>query len=214
MSSPVKAVGQGALAFALGGVLLAATSSGPPGDSAPGSAGDDMLAAPPVEVSGELVRTCGAGPQGDPVSREYVDGIEHAREWMCAGLTYRWSDPRLDGRIVDTGNSDMYVDEPDACDPWKEGCHAILVHTRTITIENADGAGRMRAPLVFISTDYPADRDAPGWLTVPFGATWVLDGEGAYGGLVAVIRIDVTGTAHGAIIDGDVPPPPQPFRPE
>jgi hypothetical protein len=122
-------------------------------------------------------------------------------------LTYRWSDARLDGRIYDATNSDLYVDEPE-CD-WKQGpCSGTMVLKRAITIVNADGAWRMPAPLVFISPDYPADVDQPDWLIDPFPATWVLDGEGAYDGLIAVIRIDATGAARGAIIDGDLPPPP------
>jgi hypothetical protein len=176
MWSPVKTVGVGALVFAFSSVFLVATSSGPQRAGVPSMVADGERAAP-VEVIGELVRTCGAGPQGDPTSYEIIEGVERMGGWMCAGLTFRWSDARLDGRIEDTGNSALHLDRPQECHRGQGPCAGIMVHSRTISIENGDGAWRMRAPLVFISTDYPADRDAPGWLT-PFGATWVLYGEG------------------------------------
>jgi hypothetical protein len=206
MFSPVKAVGVGALAIALGGVLLVARSPGPQSSVVHGTASGHERAAP-VEVRGELVRTCGGGPGVDPAFREYIDGVMRARGGYCYGLTYRWSDPRLDGTIYDATNEDLYVDEPEECDLRHGPCPGIMVLARAITIENANGAWRMR-PLVFVSADYPADVDGPDWRIDPFGATWVLEGEGANDGLVAVIRVDATGAASGVIIDGDLPPLP------
>ena len=84
-------------------------------------------------------------------------------------------------------NSDRYTDGS-----------GLTIEMVAFSFENDQGAWRMRpAP----SPEFP---DAP-----EVGAeVWVLDGEGAYDGLTAVLVVDGF-EPHGFIIDGDLPPAPE-----
>jgi hypothetical protein len=181
MFSPVKAINAGALIFALGGVLLIAQPFDQQGGSVPGAATDEERAAP-VEVT--ATSSAGACPVG--ATTEVVGGVRQSRGGYC-NPSYTWSDPRLDGTVTYSTSDDGWLGE--------SGVH---IGSWAISIENDEGAWRMR-PVPYI--------DFPG-LSDPSGETWILDGEGAYEGLIAVLREVEAYTPHGFIIEGEFPPPP------
>ena len=158
--------------------LLAGSASG----AAAHEEADDSVAAAPVQVTG----TSAAGGCPDAGTTEDMGLFERTVGGTCLP-TWRFSDERLNGTATLVANEDNYTDES-----------GISVGTFALSIENDEGGWRMR----------------PGfWLEFPdapqVGAeVWVLDGEGAYDGLTAVLLVE-DWTPHGFIIDGGTPPAPE-----
>ena len=109
----------------------------------------------------------------------------------------RASDPRWQGTLSVASNSDDYgaVDGPEV------GIFAFR-------IENEDGAWQQMptVSLIVPGVDDEFDRG-------------VFIGEGGYEGLIAMVDIvgdpaAQTWDLHGYIIDGELPPPPEPFLSE
>jgi hypothetical protein len=140
----------------------------------------------PVEVTGKFDDlTCGgsAGTRSGP----RVEGGQTTCE-----VDNEWSDPRLEGTATVILNEVRYL-----------GGSGLSIGHYVQNIVNDDGAWRMRPQFRFGSAG-PGPED--------FSGTWVLDGEGAYEGLVAVLDKgdDDTGElTHGFIIEGDLPLAPE-----
>jgi hypothetical protein len=138
----------------------------------------------PVEVTGKFVDlTCG-GSAGTR-SGPRVEG----RQATCE-VDNEWSDPRLEGTETYISNEVEYTDDS-----------GLSIGHFVHNIVNDDGAWRMRPQFRF-SSNGPED----------FSGTWVLDGEGAYEGLVAVLDKgdeDTGELLHGFIIEGDLPLAPE-----
>jgi len=192
MFSPVKTITTAALVLALG--LSAAVLVAQPFDRLGGSvAAAEQVADPaaPVMVevttSGGPIISCYEGPAIE------VDGPV-AWEWgTTCEVQHKWSDPRLKGTETYVDNSVNYNDD-------SELSIGHFVHN----IVTDDGAWRMRPQFRFESAgmDSPV---GPG----SFSGTWVLDGEGAYEGLIAVLAKDEDGGLSGFIISHDLPPAPE-----
>ncbi len=180
MFSPIKAITAGSIVFAIGGAFLIAQPFGQQG-SVPGAA-MDPAPAPPVEVTA----TSSAGPcPGEPTT-EAVGDVTQSRGGYC-NPHWSFSDERLNGTVTWSASQDEYLDS------------GVTVGTLAISIENDGGGWRMR-PRPFIESPRYGDSS---------GGTWVLDGEGDYEGLVAVLLEVEPYTLHGFIIDGELPPPPE-----
>jgi len=146
----------------------------------PGTETDAEAAAPEA-----VTATSTPGGCGSPTT-ETLDGLTRYREYTCRP-SYTWSDPRLNGTVTAGWNNDDYTDAID-----------LNVGTFAISIKNDQGGWRMRP---IFSVQFPG--------AVEVGAeAWILDGEGAYEGLVAVL-VSEGFAPHGFIIDGDIPPPPE-----
>jgi hypothetical protein len=104
-----------------------------------------------------------------------------------------WSDPRLEGIETYVHNAVTYADDGQPADDDELFTIGHFVHD----IVTADGAWRMR-PLYRL--DIPGERE-------DFPGTWVLDGEGAYQGIVAVLNKEGE-DLHGFIVSSDLLPPP------
>ena len=138
----------------------------------------DVIA--PVEVTATGV----PGPCVDGTS-ETAGHVVRRRGGHC-NPTWTWSDPRLDGTVTITANFDEYLDGN------------IQIGSFAYLVENDEGAWRSRpVPLIAV----PGKIDSS-------DSTWVLDGEGAFEGLIAVLDITDSYTPHGYIIRGDLPPAP------
>ena len=144
---------------------------------------EQVPAALPVEVTG----TGAQGPCSDTATTETVGGVQRVRGGTC-NPTGIWSDERLNGTVTWASNEDTYLDQS-----------GLGLYMWAISIENADGAWRMRpmpgmGPLVGTEGTVVA----------------ILDGEGAYAGLTAILEgVGGTGTPHGFIIEGEFPPAPE-----
>jgi hypothetical protein len=180
MFSPAKAITAGALIFAIGGVLLIAQPFERP-LGAPGAATDESPAAPVA-----VTATSYAGGCPGAETTETVGIIERTTGGYC-NPTWDWSDDRLDGKVTWASNSDVYADGS-----------GLSIGMLALSFENEDGAWRMRPlPVIEFPDASPTAADA-----------WILDGEGAYEGLTAVLLVDYY-VPHGFIIDGDLPPAPE-----
>jgi hypothetical protein len=140
----------------------------------------------PVEVTG----TYRLGPCS--YGFEKVGHIEPGRGFNCRA-DWSMSDPRLEGKVTWVLNWDSYFDRADL---W----------VSAVSIENDAGAWRERpAPWLRFNTSVETTTK-----------TMVLDGEGDYDGLFAVLEVtmreDGEGldprTLHGLIIEGEPPPSP------
>jgi hypothetical protein len=179
MLSPVKAITTAALVFALSAAFLVAQPSDRLGG---GVAGAEQAAepAPPVEVTAETTGiTCTSGSPERDGSVQRVYG-------MTCEVHNEWSDPRLQGTETYVDNSVRYMDDSGL---------SIAHYVHNIVTD--DGAWRMRPQFSFESAG-PGD----------FSGTWVLDGEGAYEGLIAVLAKDED-ELHGYIISHELPPAPE-----
>jgi hypothetical protein len=179
MFSPVKAITAGALIFALGGLLLVAQPFDRLGGGVPGA---EQGAAPaaPVEVT---ATHRDIGCEGYDSSE--VEGRVVRVYGNTCTVDNEWSDPRLQGTETYIDN---YVDHADS---------GLTIGHYVHNIVTADGAWRMRPQFRF---------ESPGLEN--FSGTWVLDGEGAYEGLSAVLAMGEEGDLHGFIIESDLLPPP------
>jgi len=208
MFSPVKAITAGALVFAIGGVLLIAQPFDQQGDSVPGAAIDEVFE-PPVEVTGTAsLGAIGCSPQ--ELGGDLTTTTRERMRYTCRTRT-QMSDPRLAGAVTVIyenyyfDGSDLAVfdgcdkDVDDECD------FQLVLESGALSIENADGTWRGRPtlnPFVgFPGSDKPATQ------------LMLLDGEGGYEGLVALLEFtedeDGSASVHGFIIDGGFPPDPE-----
>jgi hypothetical protein len=186
MLSPAKAITAGALAFALGGLLLVAQPFQQE-TGMPGAATDE--ADPPVEFSAKW----SFGPPVRPETSTIVaNGTqERGGAWQPSALTEA-SDPRWQGTLSVAQNSDDYG----AAGGPSVGMFAFR-------IENEEGSWQQTPTVTLV---------VPGVDEVDRG---VFVGEGGYEGLIAVVDIVTDHAAqawdlHGYIIDGELPPPPEP----
>jgi hypothetical protein len=169
--------------MSLAGAVILALLGGLGGAVVAQDEAEDPMA--PVEVTGKFVGlTCGGSAGTRSGSR--VEG----RQTTCE-IDNDWSDPRLEGTETYISNDVEFTD----------GSGLSIGHF-VHNIVNDDGAWRMR-PQYRFSSAYPGPED--------FSGTWVLDGEGAYEGLVAVLakpELD-SEPLRGFIIEGDLPSAPE-----
>ena len=123
---------------------------------------------------------------------EVGDGVVMTRggAWR-PGVITEASDPRLQGTLSIASNNNRY---PDA---------GVTVWNDAFRIENDEGAWQ-QMPTIDIAT---GDGDLN-------TTTGVLVGEGGYAGLIAVfdnLHGNSSWTLHGYIIDGELPPAPEPY---
>ena len=181
MLSPVKAVTAGAIVFAIGGVFLIAQ----PFDqqsTVPGAATDEGPPAP-VEVTGtSVLYGC-----PDPGTTEDSGIFERTIGGTCQ-TDWTFSDERLSGSATMVANEDNYNDGTE-----------VSLGTFSLSIENDQGGWRMR-PGFWL--DFP---DAP----EVAAEVWVMDGEGAYDGLTAVLLVEDLDNPHGFIFESEMLPPPE-----
>ena len=133
------------------------------------------------------------------------------REWRGAELSVNvqgTSDPRLDGRIAVSFNSDEYLIASGET-PWQlsevepdEFPNGVVASSFRLT--NTDGSWRGSR-----YQNWYADGDSS-------TTTAIYTGEGAYEGLIAVMEMDYdelnpvcAWDVHGYIIEGQVPPTPE-----
>jgi hypothetical protein len=179
MFSPAKAITVGALVFALGGAFLIAQPFDQQG-SVPGAATDAEAATPVAVTATNSAGSCSAG------TVETLGGVTASRGGTCQPA-WTWSDERLNGTVTWAENVDRYTDGS-----------GLSVRTFALSVENDEGGWRMR-PLPQV--------EFPGAPAVA-AEVWVMDGEGAYEGLTAVVLVEGY-EPHGFIIDGSTPPPPE-----
>ena len=182
MLSPVKAITAGALVFAIGGLFLVAQPFDQQG-SVPG-AEQGVELAPPVEVT----ITVSDGTPGEDT--EVCTGNAPAIRSRSGSGSDQWSasDPRLSGMVTEWATEYF----------WPVGGY-IEAYTTEIVNDRGAWVGARRAVV--------ADGG--------FGATdmHTLIGEGEYEGLAAVVAWDQDGdddTLRAAVIEGGLPPFPQP----
>jgi hypothetical protein len=192
MLSPVKAITAGAVVFAIGGAFLIAQPFGQQQSSVPGAGTDDYVR--PVEVTGTSESRSGCretrleGELGDTGALRFL--------WACStedGMPWSMSDPRLEG-TVERINEESRTALEDGTD--------LYIAQSAFSIENDGGAWRER-PRQWLLSDFD-------WLP---DEVIVLDGDGEYEGLVAVLRA-TSGAGgyplsdfHGYIIDERLYPP-------
>lgn len=143
--------------------------------------------AAPVEVSGtrgdESTERCHGG------DREARDGYVHEYGYTCTEASWTMSDPRLEGEVTTKHSVDFYTGE----------LEDLSIGSSALSIENDEGAWRGRPRL---GGAFPWGSEGEQTFTI-------LDGEGAYAGLFAVLEIgDGEGGIRGFIFDGEFPPPP------
>jgi hypothetical protein len=116
---------------------------------------------------------------GPPVIGD--DGQEIEGQWAQVAVTF--DDPRLDGEVTLTANSDQLDDDG--------------LYRYSFRIETEEGAwqGEPVAGFTFDDGSFAT-------------AVHLLDGEGAYDGLVAVAEVRLAGgrfSLHGRVVDGPFP---------
>jgi hypothetical protein len=161
--------------------------------SAVGAAAQDE-AAPPVEFTARW--SWGAPIRGETSESLHGVGQYRGGAWRPGVLTAA-TDPRLQGTLSIAANIDDYT-----------GVGGPVVGSAAFRIENKEGSWQM---MPVISLDHGDG--------APHTTTGVLVGEGGYAGLIAVFDTISDGQAgtwdlHGYIIDGGLPPPPDPFLSE
>jgi hypothetical protein len=161
---------------------------------------DETSFEPPVEVTGTI--HTGGGCSQEVLGGEPTATSPEQRRFTCRSTT-RMSDPRLDGTALYIYENWLY----DGTDlPVFEGCAedpeceepSLFLESGALSIENADGAWRGR-PVLNPFVGFPGYGEE--------AQLMVLDGEGAYEGLTAFLR--VADETHGFIIDGEFPPNPE-----
>ena len=181
MFSPVSALA-GALVFALGGAFLITQPFSQP---EPAPAAEGTAAPVLVEVTGTS-RPGGCSGVAEITSTESgYQSIGHS-----CNPTWKFSDPRLNGTATNWTNLYSYAQEGDT----------VNIESWALVIENDEGAWRLR-PTARVA--FGGSSAEPLWPQI-----WLLDGEGGYDGLTAVLTVD-NYEPHGYIIDGDLPPAPE-----
>ena len=180
MFSPVKAITAGAIVFALGAAFLIAQPFGQGDPAVPGATADDVYVTP-VAISAET----SPGGCTSPTT-ETSEFMERSRGGTCHP-SYRWNDERLNGRVTWAENEDVYTDGS-----------GLSVRSFALSIENEVGAWRSRpVPRVsFPDSAEPAE-------------VWVLDGEGGYEGLTAVLVMQPSYASNAGYIIGEMPEAPE-----
>ena len=147
----------------------------------------DTTAQGPVEFTA----TWSWGPDVRTDTMDWEEGVVMTRggAWRPGVMTSA-TDPRLEGAVTIAANSNQYPAGPE-------------VWNYAFRIEN-DGGAWQQLPTITIDTG-PEDLNT---------TTGVLVGEGGYDGLIAVfdnLEQGQSWTLHGYIIDGELPPDPEPF---
>ena len=145
----------------------------------------------PSEGPVEFTAKWAFGPELRDETYESGDGVAMFRggAWRPGVITAA-SDPRLEGTISVAANNDDYADGP-------------TIFNYAFRIENEDGVWQ-QLPTINLDTG-EGDVDT---------TTGVMVGEGGYDGLVVVFDNHVDGpgwTLHGFIIEGGLPPDPEPL---
>jgi hypothetical protein len=181
MFSPAKAITVGVVVFALGGAVLIAQPFDQQGGSVPGAATDTEVAAP-IEFSATFT------PSSDVRVGTYetVDGVIQQRGNAWSPVISGMSDPRLDGVLTYSEDSDLYP-APGA---------SFEFGAVTYRISTADGAWQGSTPIV---------KDGGGYCC---NSVVVLVGEGAYEGLYAWMDTSDWDAIHGVIFPAPAPPAP------
>ena len=148
---------------------------------------EEASAQGPVEFTAKW--SWGPGVRAD--ATEAGEGVMMTRggAWRPGVITSA-SDPRLEGAVTIAANSNQYSGGPE-------------VWNYAFRIEN-DGGAWQQSPTIDLATG-PDDLNT---------TTGVMIGEGGYDGLVAVfdnLEQGQTWTLHGYIIEGELPPDPEPF---
>ena len=198
MFSPTKAITAAALVFGVGSVLYLAQPLGQEGGSPPGAA-TDAAPQPPTEVSGHIecgpeVRSGTYDSEAYPLADgQLVIGRTQGYAWQP---TATMSDPRLEGTYHISYDDDAYT---------YPGATFDRLGTGTWRIENEEGAWQGSYTNAGLTDDTMT------------AATTILTGEGADEGMSVYWEI-APGTwsgcawdVRGLIIDGTVPPAPEPF---
>lgn len=167
--------------------LIAAIVTGLLAGSGLAVAAQETERASPIEVSGtrgdEAAERCQGG------DREARDGYIHEYGYTCTEASWTMSDPRLEGEVTTKFSVDFYSGE----------FADLNIGSSAFSIENDEGAWRERFQL---GGGFP-------WGSESAQGFSVLDGEGAYEGLLAVLEVgDGEGGIRGFIFDGEFPPPP------
>jgi hypothetical protein len=196
MLSPAKAITAGAIIFAIGSALLVAQPFQQQGTT-PGAEGD-VLSEPVAFTASYFYASMRPGERSTP-----ADGIQRTTDEAWVFASREATDPRFEGNLVVNASYDKY-DE-------------VQLTTHVFRIENEAGAWHY-GPFVRMTWN---DRETPDDAYVEAGETeqqqWV--GEGAYEGLVAVVVSTEVVSGGGAtqlegyVVDGALPPPPQPYSP-
>ncbi len=183
--------------------------------------GEQPDVAPVVEVTGASSLPDGCTMRSVPsdVATRDQSRTRFTCRGSIPGSIWSMSDPRLEGTVLRIAESNEIsgpaVAAFDAACAADGDCEApsVIAQTRVLSIENAEGAWRERPRFV---TTFPGSA-----FEHPFHDSWmtVLDGEGAYDGLVAVLQVtnsEASGQRyHGYIIDADLlPPAPENARAE
>ena len=147
----------------------------------------DTTAQGPVEFTA----TWSWGPDVRTDTMEGEEGVVMTRggAWRPGVITGA-TDPRLEGAVTIAANSNQYPCGPE-------------VWNYAFRIEN-DGGARQQSPTIDLATG-PDDLNT---------TTGVMVGEGGYDGLIAVfdnLEQGQTWTLHGYIIEGALPPDPEPY---
>ena len=153
-----------------------------------GAANGDRAA--PAEFSGQL----GFGPCFGRLNYEWAERVERARpaaegRYCKPRIIEPFTDPRLQGEVFVWEHSDQHMHGP------------TITHSG-FSIINAEGAWQQ---VPGISIDFSDRSDSTG--------TFTLVGSGGYEGLVAIAEIGLEQDVwawRGWIIDGELPPSPEP----
>jgi hypothetical protein len=181
-------------------VLAAVTAAGLLAASAGtiASQDDDAPEQAPVEITGRIL--CGPEVQHGNLARNVVpldDGemiIVRDRGFAWRQSTNSMSDPRLEGTVHQSADSDSYTL------PGGEAGPELGISTKRI--ENDEGAWQGSS----VQLKLPDGT----WEEAPY----VMVGEGAYEGLTAIYSVDIFDCGEdiwGYIIDGTIPAIPEPF---
>jgi hypothetical protein len=165
--------------------------------SAVGVAGQSEGEAPTFTfVTGKVMKD--SSPQDDR-EETWMDGsVVHVLGWRVE-RSIDWSDPRLPSEMVSRMNVDTYLAEDDIVQTFAE----------TYRLEGSEGVWTGTGRALAMEHGHEAD-----WLMV-------LTGEGAYEGMHALLRGEPGHDANGPwderyegwIIEGEVPPLPDPIEP-
>ena len=181
MLSPAKAITAGALIFAVGGAFLISQPLQQPAASAPGAEAAEITE--PVEFTAVFT------PSSSVRSGTYevVDDVVQQRGNAWSPRMSGMSDPRLDGTLIYSEDSDRYP-----------GLHEFA--SVTYRIVNDDGAWEGSTPVFKQNGNYEAI------------SVVVLVGEGAYDGMHAWMDTSDWGAISGVIFPAA--PPAAPVPPE
>ena len=190
MFGPVKAISAGALAFAMGGVMVTAQQIEPQVGSVPGAAADgDGGPGPAALVTGQfLMSDRGEHPFEEDSD---VDGGAVQRGRDSRGRS-EMSDARLSGDVVLRDNADRWCTRP--CSPET----MVDVLWGSIEVTNDDGS--------WLGTSVGTTDASAGGAGITY---YELVGTGAYEGLSAILFEPETEDGfswNGVIFPGDLPP--------